>query len=909
MKKITSLMLFLCAVISVCDISSAQVSYYDIMLKAALGANDLDTAQAVIESALKELKENAYFLEWGYRVSLWKGNLDKAVDYALRYYQLTRNYDKDMLNLFLAKGLFDVALDIMEQEILAGKEVNLDDYYFAVEKSFQVEKRMKFLKSIKGRYPKALKYLGILNYNIGEFDKAKDYINQYLSKVDSHWEQGYRLLAEISFLGRDYEKSLSYLLEYEKIKQTKGQGAEDDVLKDIAILAWDLGKKDIAFRYVERLREEGKGRPEDYTIAIKYLEEKAPELALEYAFEGFRKFKSDYLLAKYMLMADKVGWTKEYLGRIENLPESLRLIRENSIVLSLYAKALAKLGEIQKAKKLYEDMIKVHGNETLIGDYLWLLIEIKDYETLKNHLRKYEDLALRGSTNTKLAFISAYMLLQDSQKAKRVYLFLRNAQTEENLYLYSFVLDAGGQVEEGRSIRYNLYQNYRNLEKPPADWRLAEMVLNLYREFDPVKYEGVAEEYKKVLPSKTYWEIHLAHLINLQAYEKFKVIARQNPEAVRKWMDLSIALEDWDKDKQLKLLKESKEELPIRDRVTATERSGNVEVAKSLAFEGLEKNPEDYLLYKQFRDLYMNYSNKVLIEPYFLSSKYTNRFDLRTDYRLMITNEWLLKAKPTLRYFTSKNREVIYNLPSVDKELVLDLCHKTERGVVCVGGGGREGVENYSFASLSFSHYLKDSLALLGFFGKNVYADDSVYVAVGGKKDSASLGLSYSLNSRVAVSASYAVEKVYSQDDEDVGNAEKFTIETFYKLRISYPDFTFRWYCQSYTYGEKSGSKGSLDRISPIINNRFLPSSFWQTGLEFSFGYDNRYLYTRTARPFMSSGIGYNSEGGLIFGLSGGYGFTLTKSDNLAIELNLYRSVGRFEETNLGFSILYQRWF
>ncbi len=886
-----------------------EFTYYDTLLKTSLGANDLSTASKVVELALKEMPNNTYFLEWAYKIALWRRDLDNALRYALTLYKKEGRYDETMLELFKLKGLIQEPIEIYERELSKGNWKFLDSYVYYILDTVQFDRGMGFLKELyqKSNNVQVLKHIALLSYQYGLPD-YEVYVKAYL-EVDPNWEVGYRILADYYFANRNFKKSLEYLLSYKLLKEKKGEEVERDVLLSISLIAWGIGEKEIAFNNSMNLVDRGLATYDNYLIVTDYLLKENPKKALELSLEGYNKFKNEFFLLRYLLAADKVGWQRDYIEKMEKLVDVESLAFGNPTFLYFYTKGLIETGNKRKALSIYEKILQTRFDDEVLKSYTWLVIDVRDFVKLEKILKTYEEYVLRSDrTDLKIPFVSGWLMLQDSLSAQRIFTSIKGPLDDSDRYTYSYILELSGRTEEARFIRYSLFEKLKKVPVDSLNSSELEMLLNLYREFDPVSYERMKERFKDRIRESNYWEMYLAHLINLEEHEKFKEVAIKHSHSVRSWMELMVAIVDWDKDKQMKLLEESLVELPIRDKVTAAERSVNKALAKDLAFQGLEKNREDYLLYNQFRDLYMNSSNKFYVESDFLSSKFYSLVSSKIGFKYMVSDVLITTLNSILSVYHSKDQGVIYNLPSSDLEISVEPCYEIQKGQICGSFGVRNAIKEVKPIELSLSYYLQDRLNLYISFGKDIKADDSVYTLIAGKKNEVAVRVSYTYN-RASLSLSYFYDRIFSQDGYKVGSASKFNIDAYYKLRIGYPDFTFRTYYQNNFYQEKEGHKGFLNNLTPIPNYRFLPQSYWQAGLEMSFGYDNKFLYTRTARPFINMGLGYNNLGGLLYKFSGGYGFNFLKSDNLAVEFGFSRNIGRFKETNYVFSVMYNKWF
>ncbi|RUM28549.1 MAG: hypothetical protein DSY32_04190, partial [Aquifex sp.] len=170
------------------------------------------------------------------------------------------------------------------------------------------------------------------------------------------------------------------------------------------------------------------------------------------------------------------------------------------------------------------------------------------------------------------------------------------------------------------------------------------------------------------------------------------------------------------------------------------------------------------------------------------------------------------------------------------------------------------------------------------------------------------LSFTHNVTNRMWITLQFSGNKYYATDYTYLGKGFTGYGELTYKLRVGYPDYTFRVYAYGGDFKEEK-SKGIISKLSPYPDFVALPEDFFGLGSGFSFGYENRDSYTRVWRPFMNVDLGYNTVGGFLGGFSAGIGGALFGQDNLAVEINLTRNTGGVEETQVNIKGIYKRWF
>ena len=305
----------------------------------------------------------------------------------------------------------------------------------------------------------------------------------------------------------------------------------------------------------------------------------------------------------------------------------------------------------------------------------------------------------------------------------------------------------------------------------------------------------------------------------------------------------------------------------------------------------------------------MDYSGKFALSSEFYSGKRIQHTYFKLDYRYPLKNRIYFLVNSSFKIQNSVDTNNYINVPETDTQISLGVKYLLDRGYITIKTGIRDALRNFPFMSLTYNHYTKDRFYFEteAFFNK--FADETIYLWLGGMKSGIELRPTYVLNNRTFINFQLGINKYKGQDNTDIGNGIGLYSEVYYKLRVSYPDFSFRTYISTYAFSERSGNKGAIQNLSPYTNTRFLPDDFVETGIEFSFGYDNRYLYTRTSRPFFKVGLTYNTITKVGYYGELGYGSITSKKDNLAIGIGFYRGYTGLVEEMVNLFVEYRRWF
>ncbi|MFN3947375.1 MAG: hypothetical protein ACK4LA_04730, partial [Aquificaceae bacterium] len=170
-----------------------------------------------------------------------------------------------------------------------------------------------------------------------------------------------------------------------------------------------------------------------------------------------------------------------------------------------------------------------------------------------------------------------------------------------------------------------------------------------------------------------------------------------------------------------------------------------------------------------------------------------------------------------------------------------------------------------------------------------------------------SVSLQHRYTNRLGFRINPSYERYKSQDGKSIGTGFINYAELYYKLRVGYPDYTFRLFTLNTLFDERSTNKGAINSISLIPNPDVLPESYSLIGLGFSFGFENRDSYTRVIRLFFDSSLTFDTLGRLGIGLSGGIGGALFRQDNFSLGLSYNSNFMRSTKPSLEGFLKYLR--
>ena len=804
------------------------------------------------------------------KLSLWNSKVEESFQYYLDIYSKTKDSSikPQLLKLALALNKYFVAKEILEDEFYKGKFENwkkLVDIYLHLG---EVDRAIAILRKAYEREKEKsiLRQIVKLELSINDVEGALKDLETLLADKDIDVNDAVEL-SYLLYINKQYDKALQVL------KSVRDRATEKDIAywTTLADLSWDLKDKKTAYQVAEFLLSKNLARPVDLERLIIYYSQNKDYGKVKKLSEKLIKVKSsEFAYYYYMTSLYNLGEYKKLVKFISSLSQKeIDKLKGKTFFWGMYANSLAKLGKIDGAVKVYEMSLKYNpDNREIIYSFLWFLVDNKKTDTLKKYLIKYRDLAY---TDKKFIFLYgvAYTTMQNSLEAKPFLKKLIDLEPNnvDYLLMYADVLDLSGETEIADKYRYKIWKQLTaKLEKNPKllkDREFLKDYLRLAIKFLPaVELEKLMHKSAGILTKKEYNGIKITWYLARGEYEKAKELVKKEL-GVEPWMELSIALYDYDKDEMERLLKRHVKALPIRDRVDASEKTGNIALAKKLAFEGLEKNREDFRLYKQYKELEEETSPRATV-----SIKTTNREIQQTktkaSFKTKLYKNFYVEVGNE-KTFNQKSGKGLVNLPVNMMRNYLKISEIDLDKNYSIEIGQRTGLKNVPYFKFDYNTYFKDKINLSFNIGYNIQTDETLYLYYAGKKNTVKGAVSFSLTVRDYYSLSVEHSKYKSLDDKAVGSGTVIELSGSHKFRLGYPDFTISAYVRKGIFSEKT-DKGVINKISTLRNPQILPVSYNEAGITFSFGYNKKEEFNKTLRPYFSTTISYND----VYG--GGYG-------------------------------------
>jgi len=521
-----------------------------------------------------------------------------------------------------------------------------------------------------------------------------------------------------------------------------------------------------------------------------------------------------------------------------------------------------------------------------------MVMDRNDITLLKRLLTKYK----RYEKSLPIVFGLAYLQLQNGRKALTL---LKSIKTTDP-FLYGEALKLYGKTKEGYNLQRKEWVKLKaKLVKNPALLKKPDFltkILSLADQFaSEAEFERLVQSAKGILNQKTLTDIYLSHLLSKGRQTTVRFFVKRHKYLLAPWMKLNLAL--WENDTYLlqELVNQYSDVLPIRDCVESLVKIGEIKKAMGFAFKRMEENRDDYLAFKQFRDLVVENEDVANISVGYFYRQYYSALKEKFKIDQRLNNGFGFNFSTALTQPVSVDHTALTKA-AAGKEILFGINKKNSRGRWEIGLGSLSKLKD-NLSGYFNINWRPDHKTNIGFsFAKNKSCLDTIYLEVGGMKDVTQLSFSYQFNNRTSLYLSPEYDRFYAQDKTDLGKGVGVYFEGQYKLRMGYPDYTFRIFYQQMSY--KSTHKiGVIREITPFNNIEVLPNSFLSLGAGFAFGYDNRDLLVRPWRPFLNVNLLYNTQTGPGFDFDVGIGGRFLRKDNLGLELHFNKNAGKTKET------------
>lgn len=879
-------------------------------LQVMLYSGDLKNALMIVQQGVNQFPSSPWWNEQAAQIALWNGNSSDALNYYLKFYTLTPTSKtrKDIQALAGQLQNQDVLIQMLKEAIWFGEENNISKLVNAYQNNGNLSQGAEFFGSLytKNKDKNTLKAkIGLLQLDRKTSEAQTDY-DIYVKAYGFDQELDIRF-ATIAFSERKIDLAYNYLHRH---AQTIAHNRDDYWHFYIEILWFRRTFDELYAILYERYNEH---------LLRAFDKDRLALLALSYD----KKFASDFAL-KTFLKEQKTSsfFTFIFLAKeqkafsliestIDTLDEQHRLLLEKMAEFWILKGEIA-IGHrlVDKADGFYQKAIEINPNNTAINvTYGWFLLEQNRIDSLQKWLKKIEKEEKSNSIEYALLSASAYLKIQNSDKAKGyVEKLLSTYPNDPTLYvLYSDVLNLWSDKELAYKYQYSAWKNMnRALDKNPLMEKNSEFLgtyLRLGMQFEPQKYKKWIQRAKKGLSKEAYNNFVLGVAV-IGSNDEAIAYAKKRVQKNEPWLELYMAFSENDIDKMSKTVLSHAQELPIADRVQAAYQAGNHKDAFSLGIQGLNENPNNNDLYGLLYNYWMQDYTKLRLETSYIyrSPLIYQEIDLRVNPPLIKGYDSHIEFRH--RNQKSDNIENLPTVPSQDQEVLLGLKKRSKFVDTEIEMGYRKSLQSFWTGQIKAAFHLP-------FYNFNLQlkqhadADESVYLSVGGYKNTLEFDGMYSLTNTLQLAALIKENSYYGADEVKAGSGCEYSATISKLLRSGYPDFGVHGSLGYYGYNQSNEILGTLETVLPSNETPVLPNDYTQMTLGMFYGTGTREYFIKQWRPYINTDIAYNTENGFGYTIVSGIGGMLLKDDRLSMEVSYSSNIGVFSNDYYKLSFLY----
>ena len=886
-----------------------------LMVQTFIYQSDLRHAYQVAQLALKRHPDSLYWHRKAAQICQWSGRNAEAIRHRLFLYR--HDPSPALRNTIIRQSLdtrqYSAAAPLVKDRMFEHPSPEtIRTFLRTWERAGRPIRAARTLETLYRKhpqYPEALVQALRLYLGTGRLDDARRVVR---ALHDAHIDTPLSLELRARYYYIRHDLPRSYRLLREAAKRRKHPS--DTLLRSLSDLGWYLGQRRSAGEASRILLERNKGLHRDYERILTAFPRSS--VALATARKAWKRFGTvnDFYTYAYLALEQKKG--KELLREIERIrkkPALWRSLEKDPLFYLIRAQAERQTGRYRAAvRSLEEARRRDPDNPEILAALLWTLRESRQDRELERLLR---ELSRRDSLPQSLwlPMASGYFTLQRvDRSADYLRKLLRREPDNLDLHLLAAYIDQA-RNEHAAALKEMRFVYQRLEKRKKAHPALMRQPAFLERYLQSALFCVGADRYRAILrASRPYlsperyriyalsWALHLD--ANAWAERLRQQMRRPEP-----WQRMSLALRRDDTYRMRRLLYRYYRDLPLRDRVLAAQKSGELEWAHYLAFRGLEHNRQDELLYDQMRQSAMKIADRIEAESAFRRrGEDLDRPFLHLKGRHSFGGPYRWGVEATLASNRLRSSETYRSLPATDAAFSLSFQRLFDRGEIHAGLGIRNEMESFATADigLSWQFHNRWELRLDGYWHDE--ADETTSLLLGGYRNGLSGRLSYRLLPSTTLSALLEGWEYRGQDDTRLGEGIHWLLRADRQFRIGYPDLSAALTLEGGDYSERSGPHGTIDSLLRDPRTRLLPDDDTVLGLTFGYGMQNAVAYTRVWRPFAEFSAYYSlRKKDPSLGFSGGIGGELFNQDHLVLGVDYGQELLGTRETTFTFYLRY----
>ncbi|ACC74367.1 tetratricopeptide repeat protein [Paraburkholderia phymatum] len=902
--------------------SDATAADYELAYRVFLANGDVANAQRIAQSAVDRDPLSIGWRERLAQVAEWNRRQDIALANYVAIAKM-RGTDDDWKKVArLAPGLNDnaamLAVMLHQADRQPGNVKLLDAVVFSYERVADPDSALRFLQS---RFKGALRREAMERYAQVAESKGDD---ELALRTWRELERSYGpnaayglKIGTMLYTRTQFDAALAAMNEAKRA----APASNNDFWRFYALLADSNQSEHDARLGYRQLIAGGKADPQDYEVMTNFFHD-SPLDAGRLAEYAYRHGGSTRMLSEALY-----GYQRAHAwGRIGTLlasltPEQLQAAEQSPAFLLARAEYERQAGENDAALHDIERAVTLDPNNSEArAAHIWVLNERGTDAALLAALRRHADDA---ETDPPLwpAYAAAWLRIGDGRKALH-YLHKQAAQAKQGpLWRLTFAdaLELNGRADEAWRVRKQAWMELARRRRDPSSatqLSAAEQdelrgrytaLTQLYADGDRSRAvlidmlradrnatgsdDPAGSELGDIgqLPPAKQDDIRKRQRLYSSIAREAAISWAQNEDASdmeRAWLEkqyiddsqrpvyaeAQLAINDGDVNELARLLDTLPDLVPRQSRVDAQALTGRTSAAQTSAFESLTREPDDEVMQALAREQLL--SNAQALAGAF---RYVDQGSLRFTEEsatgsVRLTPSQNLQFRYQQRDQTVDGSQLAY-APKHDRLAEAIYGHKGPYDEQRVTLGRRNALEDFTTARIEGTYNVTQRLTLTYALGYDQAATESTQLTAGGTKDLATLGFNYRLDPHWFGGARYEYARFRGQDRSYLGNGGLVEANLGYKIKADYPDYTIRVVFAHGQYNA-TGTPGERLRVllpdnTPFTAASFMPQTFTQGGLLFSFGDDLPEQYSKGWRPMFTGGpirdsrAGWSGQAGL----------------------------------------------
>jgi hypothetical protein len=371
---------------------------------------------------------------------------------------------------------------------------------------------------------------------------------------------------------------------------------------------------------------------------------------------------------------------------------------------------------------------------------------------------------------------------------------------------------------------------------------------------------------------------------------------------------LRLALIHNNKMQQHQFITHSFAVLPASESVRAAVNTGDLEMAKQLAYEHLKANPQAET-YDTFQSVMRMNADHAEVASEF------EQFGALQGQRGLFHGDWYTEGVTFTPYLSawyahSNNAGNLAPRSYLEKIADLSIDHQDELTNVKLRWGYHQGFFNSLNGLLRVEHKLDSHQNIVFTLGLNQRSTLGTFMLIAGSEDEYRFQYRHQWTARDLLITTLEFNNYQLQDRTQLGSSQIVRFGLDHQFYFDYPDIGISWNTDIDRFKRYHSYLGSpINAIFPnnttATVSAFIPDDFWQTALSLNIGTSVNANYSSAFRPYLSAGLIYNQTASYGWDASGGINGRLFGRDQLKLYYTRSSVTGGQTQTNFMVGLSY----